>query len=182
MSHSACQRRVSIQFKVCSVVSAIACQDVHVVLEDGAGEKIAYTLSKSRVYGNALNGDVSEAMNLVSDLHAGNSILNFNQEPSTEVQVVINEHAASTTFVGLSGLEEKVMDKSQETLALLQQYAMPMSIHVKRSKRREGSIDENSSTRAERLKAKKNLDAPGTSEAKSFLSFPNVKIKSTISS
>jgi hypothetical protein len=53
---------------------------------------------------------------------------------------------------------------------------------VKRSKRREGSVDDDSSTRAQHLKAKKNLDAPGMSEAKSFLSFPNVKIKSTNSS
>jgi hypothetical protein len=50
---------------------------------------------------------------------------------------------------------------------------------VKRSKRREGSIDEDSSSRAERLKAKKNLDVPGMSQVNSFLSFPNEKIKSS---
>jgi hypothetical protein len=52
---------------------------------------------------------------------------------------------------------------------------------VKRSKRREGSIDEDSSTRAERLKAKRNLDSPGMS-TKSFLSFSDDKIVSSITS
>jgi hypothetical protein len=41
-------------------------------------------------------------------------------------------------------------------------------------------VDEDLSTRAQRLKAIKNLDAPGTTEIKSFLSFPNAKIRSTI--
>jgi hypothetical protein len=45
---------------------------------------------------------------------------------------------------------------------------------VKRSKRREGSVDEDSSTRAQRLKAKKNLDAPGTPEVKSFNFCPSL--------
>jgi hypothetical protein len=134
------------------------------------------------VSGNKLNGNVSEATNLGSQSHAGNSALNFKQEISTEVQGIFNDHAAPTTFAGFSDPEEKGMDNSQETLALIQQYVMPMNTPVKRSKRREGSMDEDSSTRAERLKAKKNLHAPGTSEAKSFLSFPNTKNKSTISS
>jgi hypothetical protein len=36
--------------------------------------------------------------------------------------------------------------------------------------------------RAQRLKAIRNLDAPGTTESKSFLSFSNAKIRSTIKS
>jgi hypothetical protein len=126
------------------------------------------------VSGNKLNGNVSEPTNLGSQFHAGNSALNFNQEISTEVQGIFNKHAAPTTFAGFSDPEEKGMDNSPETLALIQQYGMPMNAAVKRSKRREGSMDEDSSTGAE--------NAPGTSEAKSFLSFPNTKIKSTISS
>jgi hypothetical protein len=51
---------------------------------------------------------------------------------------------------------------------------------VKRSKRREGSVDEDYNTRAERLKAKKNLDGPGRSKSKSFLSFSNSKIVNNI--
>jgi hypothetical protein len=152
------------------------------IMNQSKGEQMDYNLSKSRGHGIEFNGNVSEARNLVSDLHVGNSVLNFNQEISTEVQAIFNEHAAPTTFAGFSDLEEKVMDKSQETLALIQQYVMPMNTPVKRSKRREGSMDEDSSTIAESVKAKKNLDASGMSEAKSFLSFPNAKIKSTISS
>jgi hypothetical protein len=46
---------------------------------------------------------------------------------------------------------------------------------VKRSKRREGSADEDSSARVECLKAKKNLDDPGTSKLKSFYHFQVLK-------
>jgi hypothetical protein len=59
---------------------------------------------------------------------------------------------------------------------------IPLITPVKRSKRREDSVDEDSSTRAERLKAKKNVDPLGMSEVKSFLSFPNARIRSTITS
>jgi hypothetical protein len=64
----------------------------------------------------------------------------------------------------------------------IQQLEIPVITPIKRSKRREGSVDEDSSTRAQCLKAKKNLDAPVLSEVKSFLSFPNARIKSTITS
>jgi hypothetical protein len=67
-------------------------------------------------------------MNLESNLHAGS------REPG-----------------------ENVVGMSQETSTLVQQYAMPRNTPIKRSKRREGFVDEDSSTRAERLKAKKNL-------------------------
>jgi hypothetical protein len=48
---------------------------------------------------------------------------------------------------------------------------------TKRS-RRENSVAENSSDRAERLKAQRNLDSLGTS--KSFLSFSDLRITSTV--
>jgi hypothetical protein len=51
---------------------------------------------------------------------------------------------------------------------------------LKRSKRRENSVDENTSERAERLKAIKNLDCPSTSKYKSFLSLSDECISSTI--
>jgi hypothetical protein len=47
---------------------------------------------------------------------------------------------------------------------------------LKRSKRREDSVDEDSSTRAERLKAKQNLDGPGTLKSKSFLALSDSKV------
>jgi hypothetical protein len=57
-----------------------------------------------------------------------------------------------------------------------------VSTPVKRSKRRENSVDEDSSTRAERLKAKRNLDSQGMYASKSFLSFSDDKILSSITS
>jgi hypothetical protein len=55
-----------------------------------------------------------------------------------------------------------------------------IALAVKRSKRRGGSADEDSSERAERLKAKTNLDDPGMSKTKSFPSFSDSKIVSNI--
>jgi hypothetical protein len=74
----------------------------------------------------------------------------------------------------------KEMNMGKE--AVLAEVENLASKHVKRSKRREDSVDEDSSARAERLKAKKNLDSPGTSKAKSFLSFSDSRIISTITS
>jgi hypothetical protein len=51
---------------------------------------------------------------------------------------------------------------------------------VKRSKHREGSVDEDSSARAERLNAKKNLDDAGMSRSKSFLSISDPKMVNNI--
>jgi hypothetical protein len=51
---------------------------------------------------------------------------------------------------------------------------------LKRSKRRENSVDENTSERAERLKERRNLDCPGTSKHKSFLSLSDECISSKI--
>jgi hypothetical protein len=50
--------------------------------------------------------------------------------------------------------------------ATLAQLELLASKPVKRSKRRENSVDEDSSTQAESLKAKKNLDGPGMSQSK----------------
>jgi hypothetical protein len=58
----------------------------------------------------------------------------------------------------------------------------PVITHIKRSKRRENVVDEDSTTRAERIKAKKNLDDTGTSANKLFLSFSNERLVSSITS
>jgi hypothetical protein len=58
----------------------------------------------------------------------------------------------------------------------------PLVTPIKRSKKREGAMDEDSSSGAELLKAIRNLDAPGMSMAKSFSLFPNEKIKSSFRS
>jgi hypothetical protein len=74
----------------------------------------------------------------------------------------------------------KEMNMGKE--AVLAEVENLASKHVKRSKRREESVDEDSSARADRLKAKKDLDSPGTSKTKSFLSFPDSRIISMITS
>jgi hypothetical protein len=75
-----------------------------------------------------------------------------------------------------AGPKSKSESGVQQCAEDINQWSTP----VKRSKRREGLVDEDSSARAQRLKAIKNLDAPGMSETKSFLSFTNDKIKSSI--
>jgi hypothetical protein len=76
----------------------------------------------------------------------------------------------------------KVMKKGGSMVAKGKQFVLEntIALAVKRSKRRGGSVDEDSSVRAERLKAKKNLDDPGRSKTKSFLSFSDSKIVSNI--
>jgi hypothetical protein len=105
---------------------------------------------------------------IVSKLH--DSVLNGND--SEVLRLEANSHSGHKGQVG------GVLGRTQE----LQELAMRMITPVKRSKRREGSVDEDSSARVQCLKAKRNLDALGMMEVKSFLSFPNAKIKSTITS
>jgi hypothetical protein len=63
----------------------------------------------------------------------------------------------------------------------LEELETPATKDVKRSKSREDSVDEDSSARAERLKAKKNLDGgPATLTSKSFLSFLDSRVVSNI--
>jgi hypothetical protein len=131
-------------------------------------KKTSSNLTVSQLHGLVLNGNDSEELNLEANSLAGNSVMNFNQELSTEEHALFN-NAIITPNAGLKGQVGGVVGKSQE----LQKLAMPLNTPVKRSKSREGSVDED---------VKKNLDAPGMSEAKSFLSFPNAKIKSTITS
>jgi hypothetical protein len=74
-------------------------------------------------------------------------------------------------------------DRDEVTMGLkatLSDFVLSAPKPTKRSKRREDPVDEDSCTRAERLKAKKNLDGPGTSKSKSFLSFLDSRIVSNI--
>jgi hypothetical protein len=57
---------------------------------------------------------------------------------------------------------------------------MQSPIPTKRSKHRENSVDEVSSAREERIKAKRNLDGPGKMTSKSFLAFPVNQITTKI--
>jgi hypothetical protein len=58
--------------------------------------------------------------------------------------------------------------------------ATPVVTVLKRSKRWEDSVDEDSSARVERLKAKRDLDGPGTLHSKSFLGFSDSKVEKNI--
>jgi hypothetical protein len=74
------------------------------------------------------------------------------------------------------------MEKGSSMVAKEKRFVLEntIALAVKRSRRRGGSVDEDSSERAERLKAKKNVDGPGMSKTKSFLSFSDSKIVSNI--
>jgi hypothetical protein len=141
------------------------------------GGKTSSNLAMSQLHDLVLNGNDSEALNLEANSVDGNSVMNFNQELYTEEHALFN-NAIITHNAGSKSQVAGVLAKSQE----IQKMVMPLNTSVKRSKRREGSVDEDSSIRAQCLKAKKNLDVPGMSDAKSFLSFPNAKIKSNITS
>jgi hypothetical protein len=121
---------------------------------------------------------LSQVISLKANSYNGNSETNFNQELVTEAHALSFNKAILTPNAGHKGQVDGVMGNNHE----LPELAMSLNTPVKRSKRREGSVDEDSSTRVQRLMAKRNLDAPGMLENKSFLSFPNAKIKSTITS
>jgi hypothetical protein len=123
----------------------------------------------------ALLGKFQNALFDVPDLAAGNgsqlnhkaqsSDSNIPSPPSAHVSslpIAENKIARSvTTHERVKGNNDRVV-LSQE---------LGMFTPVKRNKRREGSIDEDTSTRAERLKARKNLDESGMFTSKSSLLF-----------
>jgi hypothetical protein len=135
--------------------------------------------------GNELNGaavsvvhdsvqhDMSvESGSLYSKFHIGNSSKNINRE-------LLN---GETNPCFNNVLTQSHVDSTHQEVTGKIVPEKPTVTPVKRSKRREGSVDEDLSSRAERLKAKRNLDALGMSMAKSFLLFSNEKIKSSFRS
>jgi hypothetical protein len=131
--------------------------------------------------------------NFKTNFESGNYLCNFNQElpeNCTDEHITNDNYGMSKLPAELNGQgesrkaisQENSVHVSKEKEARMQELDIAMITPVKRSKRREDSVDEDSSTRAERLKAKKNLDAPGMSNAKSFLSFSDTRIESSISS
>jgi hypothetical protein len=129
--------------------------------------------------GNELNGaavsvvhdsvqhDMSvESGSLYSKFHIGNSSKNINRE-------LLN---GETNPCFNNVLTQSHVDSTHQEVTGKIVPEKPTVTPVKRSKRREGSVDEDLSSRAERLKAKRNLDALGMSMAKSFLLFSNEKL------
>jgi hypothetical protein len=159
-------------------------------LADQKGGKLEHTMMNTAnndptLHGTVPHGTIPETVNLKSKFHSGNSPLNFNQELHTQEHVRNADHAMTTLQAELKSQEvygEVQPHENRAQDSKIQELDIPLITPVKRSKRREDSVDEDSSTRAERLKAKKNVDPLGMSEVKSFLSFPNARIRSTITS
>jgi hypothetical protein len=106
------------------------------------------------------------------ELQNGNFTKNLNQpnkEDSLTMFVSNNVLHKSSTHVVLGSqlspaigsphMAEGKVNNSGEDLGVM---VAPLAKSLERSKRREGSVNEDSSARAERLKAKRNLDGPGT--------------------
>jgi hypothetical protein len=111
------------------------------------------------------------AENLQIRVQAGNSSKNFNHGLHTE---------ETASYIDDVTTLSHLVKKRQEVDGMVNAQGKKLGLDnqiVTLIKRREGSTDEDSSSIAEHLKAKKNIDMPGMSKAKSFLSFPNAKIK-----
>jgi hypothetical protein len=127
-----------------------------------------------------------------TELQHGNSIMNLNRSLNESKKdeykfdsIVHNQlHAAlgSQTSASLvpTHLTENGTNKGTEGGDLGGMITLGVT-PLKRSKRCGGSADEDSSARAERLKAKRNLDGPGMLTSKSFLAFSDSKVEKNIS-
>jgi hypothetical protein len=127
-----------------------------------------------------------------TELQHGNSIMNLNRSLNESKNdeykfdsIVHNQlHAAlgSQTSASLvpTHLTENGTNKGTEGGDLGGMITLGVT-PLKRSKRCGGSADEDSSARAERLKAKRNLDGPGMLTSKSFLAFSDSKVEKNIS-
>jgi hypothetical protein len=143
-------------------------------------KNMSHIVHEIKLQDNGSHDKVSGAKLLTTVFQDGNSLTNTNQEHYAEDHATTFVHTMLVPHVGPENWREATMGSNLNKAKQGQELETGWSTHVKRRKRREGSVDEDSSTRAQRLKAIKNLDAPGTSETKSFLSFPNAKIRSTI--
>jgi hypothetical protein len=79
-----------------------------------------------------------------------------------------------------TGITQGAAENTLAVDSVLQGLLVSPKTQLRRSKRREMTVNEHSLERAERIKAKKNLDAPGTSLYNSFLSFSDSRIASNI--
>jgi hypothetical protein len=143
-------------------------------------KNMSHIVHEIKLQDNGSHDKVSGAKLLTTVFQDGNSLTNTNQEHYAKDHATTFVHTMLVPHVGPENWREATMGSNLNKAKQGQELETGWSTHVKRRKRREGSVDEDSSTRAQRLKAIKNLDAPGTSETKSFLSFPNAKIRSTI--
>jgi hypothetical protein len=136
----------------------------------------------------AQNEGIGSAPSILPTLefYTGNSELNFSQgncdvnnstEPTNDSYIMSSSPVDPGNVTTVTPPKKGKGDSGKKTLKQLEKLS-PMP--TKRSKRRENSVDEDSSARAERLKAKRNLDVPGMSSTKSFLCFSDSQIASNI--
>jgi hypothetical protein len=171
------------------------CKCVAVVTSDGvslnispshAGYKFkqhqtntSFLFPEPTVYGTVPCDTSPVVDNLQSKDQDGNSSKNFSRDLYSEVTAPYIDNVMTLSNVDKKDQEAVGKANTQDKKLRL---ASTSITPLKRSKRREGSTDEDSSVRAERLKANKNLDMSGMSSAKSFLSFPDARIKSSFKS
>jgi hypothetical protein len=102
------------------------------------------------LHGNEVHGAVSVMINSTAKSKAGNSSMNFNQQLLNMDRVSNSVHVSLMIHVDPGSESESVVQQRAEAI---DQWSTP----VKRSKRREGSVDEDSSVRAQCLKALRTL-------------------------
>jgi hypothetical protein len=136
-----------------------------------------------------VQGNVTGSKPTTIKFQLGNSLLNYNQKVHDHNADIKDTNEPNTPLLYSvdNGSQQNqplvTPDRDEVTMGLkatLSDFVLSAPKPTKRSKRREDSVDEDSCTRAERLKAKKNLDGPGTSKSKSFLSFSDSRIVSNI--
>jgi hypothetical protein len=139
-------------------------QDSHKTNIDES-DNVVYPNADQGVLHHPLHGTIQELINAVPEFPSGNS-LNFNQEihaSNTDISIPhkhLLSHYLMQKLVTNSRLCYYPGQGSQgnnDIEAIVQEMDTPVSTPVRSTKRRENSVDEDSSTRAESLKAKKNL-------------------------
>jgi hypothetical protein len=147
-----------------------ASQEVHAfkksVLINNDLETSPYTTAEINVGHDKFNGANIQLVGA----EPSNSYMNFSQEGSSSYCAEQSKHLSCT--IAEYTTTKKVEGKRDEEI--LAEFIGSPPEPVKRSKRREQSVDEDSNARAGRLKVKKNLDDQGM--PKSFLSFSDSKI------
>jgi hypothetical protein len=143
-------------------------------------------LEVQEVIGEELNGCTAMNLLIKSDLlyfksQTGNCDLNLSQLTGTLSSVDCHENETPNLKSLLAHSSSHAPAQVQNAIGCaLEGLVGVTKTLTKRSKRRENSMDEQISDRAERLKAKRNLDAPGTPHSKPVLSFSDSCINSRI--
>jgi hypothetical protein len=116
-------------------------------------------------------------LNFSQDIQELNTVTNMTNE-SFSLTCSYSQPRTLLQVPSVTPLNKKEGDNGK--VDVLGSMQMQSPIPTKRSKHRENSVDEVSSAREERIKAKRNLDGPGKMTSKSFLAFPVNQITTKI--